>query len=402
MTRWGKATTFLGVRITAPSWIRPWLEALSSLMQGWRSRWRKQTDHDADTLREAGEDDRDDPAQDRVGGAVMGFIGRGEDDGRPGRQYRGKPQPLGSLTEWKCPSCGGTVSQAFEMGCNLCGAGQPDTRPVQEPQPRQLTEDSPGLQSHAPRVGATPTTVSAGKPGNLRPEGVGAALVVTRIIQYVCKPGQEAAMEQTLQRALVGRVGFAWGEITAAIVDDVSTRQQDILSLAKRQPGVWLGGPDKETRYPLMRMDVSRTGGAAAGDRVLQQVMQHMVPPMIGGMGGAGMTLPDQGPEYSRMDDEMARVLVQACGVKVAYSLALALQTFAAANDNSDPLVIDQQACYALANAIMHYIPKEYVEPELPPPPPPNDPAAQAVSEEVRARIAAIQAASKPTASFRE
>lgn len=219
-------------------------------------------------------------------------------------------------------------------------------------------------------------------------------------------------MEQTLQRALVGRVGFAWGEIIAAIVDDVSIRQQDILGLAKRQPGVWLGGPDKEQRYPLMRIDFPDHGGLVEGADALREAVlrfgempgrdeAHPGRPFLGKTGMTEPIVPDQGPSYTEMDQKIASVIVQACGIKVAYTLSLALQALAAANDNSDPLVLTSQEAYALANAIMQLIPREYVEPEMPPPPPPTTERPPA-SEDVQARIAAIQAASKPTVSFRE
>ena len=333
-------------------------------------------------------------------------VGRTEDqdDGRPLRSYRGKPQPLGLLTEWQCPSCGEKVSgQVYEAGCPHCGVNTPgNTPPIREPQP--LTEDHPGLQSHAPRVGVTPATASAGKPGDLRSSAP--AYVVTRIIQYICTdPAQQANMELTLQRALVGRTGFAWGEIIAAIVDDISPRQQDILSLAKRQPGVWLGGPDMNDRYPLQVLHVPSPGPAPATvwyEEAPGREEAHPGKPFIGSTGMDMPEMPSTGPEFSRMDAEMARVLLQACGVRVAYTFALALQSLAAASDDSDPLVLPAVECYALANAIMQLIPAEYVDPQLPPPPPPNETLRPSVPDDVQQRIKAIQAASKPEASFRE
>lgn len=323
-------------------------------------------------------------------------VGRTEDDGRPFRQYRGKPAPLGTLTEWGCPSCGQKVSGvAYENGCPHCGTGTPQANatPIREPvaAPASQVQPQPG-----PRTG-----MASGLDVGRRPVDVfnpAPALVVTRIIQYVCHdPEQVAAMELTLQRALVGRTGFAWGEIIAAIVDDVSPRQQDILSLARRQPGVWLGGPEKESRpWGQRQVDMGIVRYEEAPGR--EEIDRSL--PFIG---KTGMDLPNTGPEFTRLDDEMAKVLVQACGVKVAYTICLALQSLAAAGDDADPLILRQSQCYALANAIMQYIPKDYVEPDLPPPPPPNaggpdDPGR----DEARARVAAIQQASKPEVSFRE
>ena len=147
----------------------------------------------------------------------MGFVGRPEDadDGKPLRTYRGKPSPLGVLTEWTCPSCRQKVERRFEEGCPHCGQGVPGNHPP----PITVT----------PHPAAPPTEYSRQPdPDRPGPQGSrmerpveGPGLVVTRIIQYICKPGQEQAMLQGLQRGLVGRYEFAWGHLLAAIVDEV-------------------------------------------------------------------------------------------------------------------------------------------------------------------------------------
>lgn len=328
----------------------------------------------------------------------MGFIGRDEDDGRPARMYRGKPRPLGVLTEWSCPSCGQKVEgRQYEQGCPFCGVGVPGSQPTPAPQPtpEPRAEALPGHAPIAPRSAEVQETRPARKPGELRQ----VATVVTRIVQYVCNPGQEAALEKTLRHALVGRYGFAWGTITAAIVDDLSPRQQDILGLASRQPGVWLGGP--ETPMPVEAATqiyeaVTRRHQPRAPEFVssLRQEVekQRMTEPIV----------PDTGPAFTRMDGEMARVILQACGVKVAYTLAVALQMI---EDVDDPKILGSADARALANAIIQLIPPEYLEEaqEQPPAPTPEQAQAQDTAREAaRERVRQVQAGSVPVATFRD
>jgi hypothetical protein len=62
----------------------------------------------------------------------MSPVGRppdAEDDGRPGRTYRGKPNPLGVVAEWVCVACGKkNTGNPIEQGCVHCGAGTPGTK----------------------------------------------------------------------------------------------------------------------------------------------------------------------------------------------------------------------------------------------------------------------------------
>lgn len=303
----------------------------------------------------------------------MSPVGRPDEmqDGRPGRVYRGTANPLGVALEWVCPSCRAKNNgRRLEEGCEHCGVGVPDpnAKPAQEPHPRPRIEDPPGLQSHAARVEATSATVTAGKPGD--PLLVGVPLVVTRLVQYRCKPGHEAALDQTLRRSLVGRATFAWGEIISAIVDEVSPRQQDILGLAQRQPGVWLGGPEPDPHPPRVADLVAK---AIAVPR------QYSSPPstLQNAFGGERMTRPpDTGPAYTADQRWAATKILEILGYRGVYTLALALQNYAelAAQESMEPeKIYTREDCLALANALMNEVPEDWSpEAEEPPPPAPT------------------------------
>jgi len=294
----------------------------------------------------------------------MSPVGRMDEDDRPLRQYRGKPNPLGVLSEWVCPSCLQKVERPFEQGCNHCGMGVPGPSPSAEA--RYTEESRRALDPTAAMIRDELATPSPGWTGTT-PKPASASLVVTRIIQYLVHPGKEAAFEVSLQRALVGKYSFDWGTITAAIVDDLSARQVDILSLANRQPGVWLGGP-RPASFPQT---------VQVGDWRVTALSPLM--PLIGVLPVDSVPIvPNTGPLFSSTQRDHAQTLVRLFGLSFAYTVALALQNYAelAGEEAMEPgRILTPQDCLAMANALMQEIPDQWQESE---PAPPSAPAESA------------------------
>jgi hypothetical protein len=235
-----------------------------------------------------------------------------------------------------------------------------------------------------------------------------AALVVTRIVQYACLPGYETQLEEILLKSLVGKVQLEWGTMTAAVVDDLSPRQQDILGLLGRQPGVWearkirpLDG-NQPGPSPLQRaIDDAKAGRPRVS---VPPTPARETPAWFREEVEAAMTdriVPDTGPTFSVLDQQLAKALVSLCGLQVAYTIAVALQSMEGVTDD-DPKLLKSQECYALANAIIQLIPDEYLQETPPPAPSTPNPAAEAERQVARDRVAAIQAGSIPVPTFKE
>jgi predicted nucleic acid-binding Zn-ribbon protein len=166
----------------------------------------------------------------------------GRSGGEFTRHYRGGTH-LGIALQWDCPSCGTkheTANAPIEQGCPTCGAGVPGV----------AGKAAPSSSSAAPLMAApvvpSPARQDSGPvertPGSGRPaipaEQAAGVQTVYRLVRYT---GSQQWIEATLRRSLVGYMGMGEGTITATMVDGVDRRQEDLLGMAGRQPGVWLG-----------------------------------------------------------------------------------------------------------------------------------------------------------------
>jgi len=195
---------------------------------------------------------------------------------------------------------------------------------------------------------------------------------VLRLIEYLIKPGENADI--TLRRSLVGRMDMHWGTLTGTIVDSLDDRQEDLLSLARRQPGVWVSN-------------------SAAMEQADQQDKGRKPPPTLAGRPlfvpappfnpfaeaareresrSDRMEMPQTGPAFTGEDAEMARGIARAYGLKFAHTLALALSQIAPELEaNMEPeKFITSEECLRLANALMQLIPADWAgDAALEPPP---------------------------------
>lgn len=283
-----------------------------------------------------------------------------------GSRHYGGVQRLGSPTaEWDCPACGlKNTGRKPEAGCVHCGAGDPTKSTAGKPQSvgdKSLAADERGRVRvvHHPEAAHPDDRFHGGHPSPGTWEAAAprksAPLRVLRLIEYLIQPGRDA--DQVLRNSLVGRMDLAWGTITATIVDSCDTRQEDLLGLAHRQPGVWLANPEamqaKNTQQSR-RSDARPAPNwgiqaeAAARFPLPQEMISMTVPPM-----------PALGPRPSESDAKMADWIVTTLGMKVAYTLALALSTIAeelAGNMEPERFLTTQEAL-GLANALMQRIP---------------------------------------------
>jgi hypothetical protein len=188
--------------------------------------------------------------------------------------------------------------------------------------------------------------------GRIQESVLTAPMVVTRIIQYVAKPGKDAALVLTLRQALVGRYEFDWGTITGTIVDTVHPRQEDLLGMANRQPGVWMGGPRDVGRSSYQETTMAEPPKTAPPTPPLE------VPPPA-----PGMTVPDQGPAFDDTDAALATGLITMGGYEFAYTIAMSLQSFVSAIEAETmerPRYLTPDRCLRIASAILHYIPDDW------------------------------------------
>lgn len=310
----------------------------------------------------------------------MSPVGRPTPDGEivhGSRHFSGKPSPLGEVRLWDCPACGKkNEGQRPEHGCVHCGAGDPRKAmagsgesgplPVAAPAPRRVPALLPASTSADPSPWA---------PAGPRPAP--APVRILRLLEYLIAPGQTA--DETLRRSLVGTLEMGWGRLTATIVDSCDARQEDLLTLARKQPGVWMN------KEPLPPGVVTYEEGT---QKVLAQFEEDhrrrqdppavdwcVVPldpqvPVLNIPQEARMNPPDTGPAYSVEEAALAADIL-ACGhramadggYKLCYTLALALQTIAEelAMTMEPERFLTREQALALANALMQQIPAEWV-----------------------------------------
>jgi hypothetical protein len=179
---------------------------------------------------------------------------------------------------------------------------------------------------------------------------------VLRLIEYLATPGQEAGLEETLRRSLIGTLSLAWGTMTASIVDSVDVNQEDRLQLAKRQPGVWLGnatlgGKTRPTRPELTPLEsplVSLSPSEVVAITKYFEKKEVPVPPT---------ELPELPVKALLLVAQLA-----ALDLRVAYTLALGLQTMAEAGKDAmeaDKLLSPKE-CLAWAEALLAAVPDDW------------------------------------------
>lgn len=280
----------------------------------------------------------------------MSPLGKPTDDGEivPGsRHYGGKT--LGEVRIWKCPACGiQNDGRTPAQGCVHCGAGDPRKSKAAAAQPAVPQE--PSRIEGRPAERGTRERPSMPFPVVPRVE---TPLRVLRLIEYLFTPG-ETSPDAVLRRSLVGRMDLPWGSITATIVDTLDTRQEDLLTLARRQPGVWLANPEAMDHadrrgLPQTTRDILNRFGRGSP---MADTPDAPPPP----------ALPDTGPPFSAQEQRIAGLIFNAGGSKLCYTLALALQTLAEElQANMEPgKFLTQEEALALANALMQEIPEDW------------------------------------------
>jgi len=232
-----------------------------------------------------------------------------------------------------------------------------------------------------------------------------ATIRVLRLIEYLIKPGENADI--TLRRSLVGRMDMSWGTLTGTIVDSCDDRQEDLLRLARRQPGVWV------TNSAAMEQ-------ADQQDRGRRPVTSFTFVPPPGPDGVPGtifnpfadaakererksMDMPDTGPAFTENDQAIGTNILRLWGPKLAYTLALALAQIAPELDGSAERekFLSSTEALGLANALMQAIPSDWLgdtDDEVAPPT--GDPGAdEARRQEVLDRV---RTGSVPTVVYRD
>lgn len=330
-------------------------------------------------------------------------VGRPSPDGDgiipASRHYRGNT--LGPAGPWKCPACLKQNEGAVEKGCVHCGSGDPNKSRAGGPPKPTVPAVRPDADDGAGHVRPVPPRPRPDLSEH-RPTLPPATLRILRLIEYVVKPGQNA--DDVLRNSLVGRMEFAWGTLTATIVDSADLRQEDLLGLARRQPGVWLANPNatvlqaalslgkvNATPSPFSRADEDRI---KADLQVLEvERLKKMSTPLPPAELPDSRITPDTGISFDINDKNLAWEIIQLVGYKVAHTLAVALGSVAGELDqsgDSEKLMTSQEATQ-LANAILFLIPDEWLTPPAP--------VERQVDPAVLARIQAAQDASKPVAT---
>lgn len=269
---------------------------------------------------------------------------------------------LGPVGEWDCPACGVKNSgRKPELGCAHCGSGDPTKGKAGQQKGgkgREATE--PNEVNRAPADLRMRPALAAMGHRQVEQDRQTQPLRILRLIEYLITPGEN--VDLTLRRSLVGRMDFSWGTLTGTIVDSCDDRQEDLLQLARRQPGVWLANElmmreqDQGGRVRLPpggRAPENPPGrgesGVAPRPGPLRQEREMPEPP-------------DLGPRVPREDERLAAEITKLGGYVLAYTLALALQTISEElADNMEPLkFLTQSEALALANALMQQIPQDW------------------------------------------
>jgi len=314
-----------------------------------------------------------------TGAEAVSPVGKPDADGdivRGSRHYHGRT--LGPTTVWDCPACGmKNEGRTPEQGCAHCGAGDP-TKSKAGVEP---TAAAPvGRELTTPRTASTPVTRTVGIPDAPRPSVEPQLIRVLRLIEYLIKPGENADI--TLRRSLVGRMDMSWGTLTGTIVDSLDDRQEDLLRLARRQPGVWVSNT---TAMEQADQQDKGHGGMVPGSA-------HLIPSQYAQVGTVkfnpfaaaahererkSMDMPQTGPAFTADDAAIAKNIVRLWGLKLAHTFALALSQIAPELEaNMEPeKFITSAECLRLANALMQLIPTEWAG-DAPLEPPPDGPTA--------------------------
>lgn len=300
---------------------------------------------------------------------------------------------LGTAALWLCPACGAqNEGRAIEQGCGHCGSGDPSKGQAGSARVERSAAEEVPVQSKAPTAlplrRSTEPTPSKEAP-----------LRILRLIEYLVHPGQD--FDPVLRRSLVGKIDMQWGSLTATIVDSCDARQEDLLGLARKQPGVWLANPAAmETKapgtwsgFPQPREFVAPTH--ATFDKV-KRVMQDGMDEI---QRRSQMEMPDTGPAFTTEQATLARNLSQFLGLRLINTLALALGSIAEElAGNAEPhKFLSREECLSFANALLHEIPDDWQGEgqEVEPP----DPTPVQVSPAVEERLARIREGSLPTAT---
>lgn len=311
---------------------------------------------------------------------------------------------LGIASIWKCPACGKqNEGRTPEMGCAHCGSGDPGKSQAGSTQElsKGLMAARAGEQSlphgQPPSPSSSPMMHPPGARGSASAGSSSTAPTrILRLIEYLIPPGVDAS--EVLQRSLVGSLDLTQCRITGTLVDDVSARQEDLLTMARRQPGVWLANPTamqalqkrmkSDAREVLYGHPLVRQGS----DPGLQQhrmavEKERLMEPEI----------PDTGPAFSETEASLAHAVAQSFGLRWANTMALALSSIApelAGNSEPEKFLSDQE-CLAFAQALLAQIPEGWVGDLAEEPPALPDDAAR---EAARARAAEVAAGAQPTA----
>jgi len=196
------------------------------------------------------------------------------------------------------------------------------------------------------------------------------ALRILRLIEYLIKPGENA--DTTLRRSLVGRMDMSWGTLTGTIVDTLDDRQEDLLRLARRQPGVWVSNSaameqadqqDRHSHGPVY-VPTQLPGPAVVKFNPFADAARERERKPV--------NMPPTGPEYTQADAAFAEMIVREYGLKLTHTFALALSQIAPELEaNMEPeKFITSEECLRLANALMQLIPADWAgDAALEPPP---------------------------------
>jgi len=291
----------------------------------------------------------------------------GRSGGEFTRHYRGGTH-LGIALQWDCPACGTkheTANAPIEQGCPACGAGVPG---VAGKAAATSSPTAPGVSPVAPQSALREAGASVRAPGQERsakltlPEGQ-EVQTVYRLVRYT---GSKAWIEATLRRSLVGYMDLGEGLVTATIVDSVDRRQEDLLGMAGRQPGVWRayedGRPELagfDSRRGLTGVPRTHRVGGREGSLPSPVVRTSPVTPTK-----ETAPVPTINPTAV-----MATELIDALGsFQGAYTVAMALNQFATVVED-ESMERDKywspQQCLGVAQALLELIPKDWQpEPE--------------------------------------
>lgn len=288
-------------------------------------------------------------------------VGRHPDRvGIPMRQPGGAiGRGLGDPGPWTCVSCGEKdITTRIEDGCPACGAGKPQPTPAKVEPTVPLVETP--RRREPPVVPHRSLQVPSAEPGIQK---------IYRLIEYSVRDLPEGMA--VLQRSLVGTLEMSWGTMTAIIVDDVSVRQQDLLTVAKRQPGIWVGGSGRA----IGLLPVGRELGGFESRRALAD--RPRTPLVVGKVG----SLPSSANPFAEAakeremaeqtgpvpptteDRNLATMLIPAVGYRGAYTIAQALSMYGeqVATGSLEPEKhYTTEECYRLAQALLDLIPADW------------------------------------------